>query len=65
MRLVLQPHRERDVLGQLSCHLHGVDVVRRRLENGVVAHEMGGAYVGVVVLQHYSSAVRSMTSMEY
>lgn len=62
VRLVLQPHRQRDVFGQLSGHLHGVDVVRRRLQDGVVAHEMGGTHVGGVVLQHYSSTVRSMTS---
>lgn len=62
MRLVLQAHGERDVSGQLTGHLHGVDVVRRRLQDGVVAHEMGGSYVGVAVLQHYSGAVRSMSS---
>lgn len=62
VRLVLKAHRERDVSGQLSGHLHGVDVVCRRLQDGVVAHEVGGSYVGVVVLQHYSGTVRSMTS---
>lgn len=62
VRLVLQPHGQRDVFGQLSGPLHGVDVVRGRLQDGVVAHEVGGAYVGVVVLQDYSSAVCSMTS---
>lgn len=64
MRVVLHPHGERDVSSQLSGHLHGVDVVRGRLQDGVVAHEMGWAQVRIVVLQHYGGAVRSVTSVE-
>lgn len=63
MRPVPQPHGQRDVLGKLPCHLHGVDVIRRRLQDGVVAHEVGGTYVSGVVLQYDSGAVCSMTSM--